>query len=66
MNNPVVEIFRALVRPAVTIMFAAAIVHLVTQGITPPVWFLSMAGVAIAWYFRDRTVAHNKENKNNE
>jgi len=62
-NNPVVEIFRAVVRPAVTIMFSAAIVQMVTQGITPPAWFLTVAGACITWWFADRTVTHIKENK---
>lgn len=63
-TNPVAEIFRAIVRPAITIMFSAAIVQIVTQGITPPVWFVPMAGVCISWSFIDRTVTHVKERNN--
>ena len=62
-TNPIVEIFRAIVRPAITIMFGAAIVHLVTQGITPPAWFLAMAGICISWYFGERAIRHIKEKK---
>lgn len=60
------NIFRALVRPAVTIMFAAGIVDMVVSGRTPPTWFLSMAGACITWWFADRTVGHVAERKNNE
>jgi hypothetical protein len=62
-TNPIVEIFRAVVRPAITIMFGAAIVHLVTQGITPPTWFLSFAIPIITWWFGEKTLTHIKENK---
>ena len=59
--NPIVEIITALVRPAITVMFGAAMVQLVVQGITPPVWFLPIAIPTITWWFADRTVKHIKE-----
>lgn len=63
MTNWFVEILTAAVRPAVTIMFAAGLVDCVVSGRTPPAWFLSMAGVALAWYFTDRTAKHRAERK---
>lgn len=62
-NNPIAEIFRASARPAVTVIFAAGIVHLATQGITPPAWFLSLAIPCIVWWFGERAVIHTKEKK---
>jgi hypothetical protein len=63
--NPIVEIITAIVRPAITVMFGAAIVQLVTQGVTPPAWFLGVAIPTITWWFIDRSVKHIKE-RNNE
>lgn len=63
MNNWFVEVLTAGVRPAVTIIFAAVIAQCVVQGITPPTWFLTMAGIAFAWYFGDRTMKHRAERK---
>jgi len=55
--------FRAATRPAVTVIFAAVIAHVVTQGITPPEWFLALAIPCITWWFAERTVTHVKERK---
>jgi len=55
--------FRAVTRPAVTVIFAAVIAHVVTQGITPPEWFLALAIPCITWWFAERTVTHVKERK---
>ena len=58
MNNFMVEIIRAIARPAISIMFAAAIVQIVIEGITPPDWFLPLAIPSIAWWFTERTIGH--------
>lgn len=63
MNNPIVEILRAVVRPAITIMFGAAIVQVVVEGITPPQWFIGLASACILWWFGDRMVQHIKEKR---
>lgn len=62
-TNPVVQILSAIVRPAVTIIFAAVIAQAVIEGIELPTWFLTMAGVAFTWYFGERTLTHIKEKK---
>ena len=55
--------FRAVTRPAVTIIFAAVIAQVVTQGITPPQWFIALSSACVLWWFGDRTVQHIKEKK---
>jgi hypothetical protein len=69
-NKTLVEVFgdmfRAVARPAVTIIFAAVIAQVVVQGITPPDWFLPLAAPVIGWWFVERTVTHIKEGKNND
>jgi hypothetical protein len=55
--------FRAVTRPAVTIIFAAVIAQVVIEGIDPPQWFLGLASACILWWFGDRTVQHIKEKK---
>jgi len=55
------EIFRKAARPAVTVIFAATIAQLVTQGIDPPDWFISLAIPVILWWFGERTVTRAKE-----
>ena len=57
------DIFRKAARPIVTIIFAATIAQVVTQGIDPPDWFISLALPVILWYFGERTVSHIKEKK---
>ena len=57
------DLFRAVARPAVTVIFAAVIAHVVTQGIEAPQWFLGLATACILWWFGDRTVQHIKEKK---
>ena len=57
------DFFRAATRPAVTIIFAAVIAQVVTQGITPPQWFIALASACILWWFGDRTVQHIKAKK---
>jgi len=57
------ELFRAVTRPAVTIIFAAVIAQVVIDRIAIPQWFLGLAGACILWWFGDRTVQHIKEKK---
>jgi hypothetical protein len=57
------ELFRAITRPAVTIIFAAVIAQVVIDRIAIPQWFLGLAGACILWWFGDRTVQHIKEKK---
>jgi len=63
MNNVVADIFRAIVRPAVTIIFAAVIAQVVVEKIDVPDKFWVLAGACILWWFGDRTVQHIKERK---
>ena len=66
-NPPLVQVFtnffRAVTRPAVTIIFAAVIAQVVVEGIAVPQWFLGLASACILWWFGDRTVQHIKEKK---
>jgi hypothetical protein len=55
--------FRAITRPAVTIIFAAVIAQVVIDKIDAPQWFLGLAAACILWWFGDRTVRHIKESK---
>ena len=57
------EMFRAVARPAVTIIFAAVIAQAVLQGVALPQWFLGLAIPIITWWFAERTVTHVKNNK---
>ena len=57
------QIFRAVTRPAVTVIFAAVIAQVVVEGIDAPQWFLSLASACILWWFGDRTIQHIKEKK---
>jgi threonine/homoserine/homoserine lactone efflux protein len=59
--NAFTQITRAITRPAVTIIFAAVIAQVVTQGIDPPQWFLALASTCILWWFGDRTYQHIKK-----
>jgi hypothetical protein len=57
------ELFRAVARPAVTIIFAAVIAQVVIEGIAVPEWFLALAIPCITWWFTERTVTHIAERK---
>jgi len=57
------DLFRAVARPAVTIIFAAVIAQVVIEGIDVPQWFLALAIPCITWWFAERTVTHVKEKK---
>lgn len=62
-TNPVVEIIRAVARPAISVIFAAVIAQVVIDGIAAPQWFLGLASACILWWFGDRTFQHIKEKK---
>jgi hypothetical protein len=66
-NPTLVEVFtnffRAVTRPAVTVIFAAVIAQIVIEGIDAPQWFLGLASACILWWFGDRTVHHIKGKK---
>ena len=55
--------FRAIARPAITIIFAAVIAQVVVERIDAPQWFLGLAIPCITWWFAERTVTHIKEKK---
>jgi hypothetical protein len=55
------EMFRAVARPAITIIFAAVIAQVVIQGIPVPDWFLALAIPCITWWFAERTITHIKQ-----
>jgi len=55
------ETFRAATRPIVTVIFAAVIAQVVTEGSNPPQWFLGLAIPVILWWFGERTATHIKE-----
>ena len=57
------DLFRAVARPAVTIIFAAVIAQVVIERIDAPQWFIALATACILWWFGDRTVQHIKEKK---
>jgi len=66
MENPVVQIIRAIARPAISIIFAAVIAQIVIEGITAPEWFLALAIPTIVWWFGERAITHIKaKNANN-
>lgn len=58
------DLFRAVARPAVTIIFAAVIAQAVIEGRPIPEWFLALAIPIITWWFAERTVTHIQERKN--
>jgi len=60
------QIVRALVRPVVTVIFAAVIAQAVIEGIGPPEWFIyGLAMPCILWWFGERTIRHVKERRHN-
>lgn len=61
--NPIIDIIRAIPRPAISIIFAAVIAQVVVEKIDAPQWFLALASACILWYFGDRTAQHIKERK---
>jgi len=65
MENPIVQIIRAIARPAISVIFAAVIAQIVVEGIAAPEWFLALAIPCILWYFGERAVTHIKANNAN-
>ena len=57
------QMFRAIVRPAITIIFAVVIAQLVIEAHDIPQWFLGLAIPIITWWFAERTVTHISERK---
>lgn len=62
-KNPIIEIIRAVPRPAISVIFAAVIAQAVIEKIEVPQWFLGLAATCILWWFGQRTVEHIKERK---
>jgi FlaG/FlaF family flagellin (archaellin) len=58
-----VELARAVARPAITIILAATVAQVVTQGIEAPAQFWGLAIMSITWWFGERTAQHIKEQK---
>jgi len=57
------DLFRAITRPIVTILFAFALVWIVIEGLDAPQWFLALAGSEITEWCGERIVKHVKETK---
>lgn len=66
MGNTIVEIIRAIARPAISVIFAAVIAQVVIETRPVPEWFLGLAIPIITWWFAERTVEHLKNNKVNK
>lgn len=64
MSDAIVNIIRAIARPAISVIFAAVLAQALVEGITPPPWFLSVAIPCIGWWFVERAVIHKKEGDN--
>ena len=54
------DFFRKATRPAVTVIFAATIAQVVTQGIDAPDWFLIMANIVIIEWWSERAIKRIK------
>ena len=54
------ELFRAVVRPVITIIFAVVIAQLVIETRPVPEFFLALSIPIITWWFAERTVQHIK------
>jgi hypothetical protein len=55
------DLFRAVARPTVTIIFATVIAQVVIERIPVPEWFLALAIPCVTWWFAERAVTHAKE-----
>lgn len=51
----VAKFVKCLVRPAVTVLFAGAVVYFTGLKILPIEGFLIIATAAIVWWYRDRS-----------
>ncbi len=56
----ITELIRGATRPVVTIIFAVAILQVVTQRIDAPEWFIGLAITVIGWWFVGRAREHIK------
>lgn len=66
MENPIVQIIRAIARPAISVIFAAVIAQIIIEGITAPEWFLALAIPCITWWFAERAITHAKQASNGD
>lgn len=62
-KNPIIDIIRAVPRPAISVIFAAVIAQAVIEGISLPQWFIGLASTCILWWFGQKTVERIKEKK---
>jgi len=60
------DAFRAACRPIVTIIFAATIAQVVTQGIDAPDWFIGLAITVVGFWFGERAVGHIRSHCHSE
>jgi hypothetical protein len=58
-----IEIVKAIARPAISILFAVALVVMVIMGNPVPEWFLGLAIPIISWWFVERTVTHVQDSR---
>lgn len=58
-----IELSRSIARPAISILFAVALVLLVIYGKPVPEWFLGLSIPIISWWFVERAVTHVQENR---
>jgi hypothetical protein len=57
------DIFRKATRPVVTVIFAATLAQVITQGIDIPGWAITLLSGVILWWFGDETIGRWKEKK---
>jgi hypothetical protein len=57
------EFLRGMVRPAISLLFAIALIMVVTEGIDAPEWFIGLGSGCIVYWFGDRTVTRIKQSK---
>lgn len=61
-----IEFCRSMVRPIVTFIFAAVIAQVIVEQIPIPEYQWLVLVIPIGWWFRDRTIAHNKKKPEKE
>jgi hypothetical protein len=59
-TNSLADAARAVTRPIITVLFAAALVAMALDGQDPPAWLLSVAIPCILWWFGERFVMHRR------
>jgi len=63
MINDIVQLFRASVRPVISIIFACVIAEVIVEQIAiPPAEWALLSGVII-WWFTDKTITHIRGSK---